>query len=74
MRHNLSLTNQLISHWIPGAVKVVFFLAVIIKLFCNTLQKSFRSLHLPKIASRYLWVVEHVEKRRGWGETGEVAA
>ena len=32
MRHNLSLTNQLISHWIPGAVKVVFFLAVIIKL------------------------------------------
>lgn len=54
MRHNLSLANQLISHWIPGAVKVVFFLAVIIKLFCNTLQKSFRSLHVPKIASRYL--------------------
>ena len=20
------------------------------------------------------WAVEHVEKRRGWGETGEVAA
>ena len=77
MRHNLSLTNQL-SHWIPGEVKVVFFFSSDHPKNCITLQKSFRSLSVPKIAFSVVkplsWVVEHVEKRRGWGETGKVAA